>query len=541
MGILSYSNGQKIETLGEPLYPVDLFIHYANMGELVRFTGAVGKPILYGMVAGACVLGWAGWKVLGNPGPANWIRRIAALAIVLVFHFLLVTDSAGFLSGIQKASGLVPEEYSWRQNENYRSNGVLGGFVTNLGNLRIRKPEGYSRELADSALGRNAEKPETGNARIGNPEIGTGTLPDVVVILSESFWDVTKLPSVRITPDPLENFRKIAPEGISGTMTSPMFGGKTAAVEFEVLTGNSMALLPKGSIPYQQYVFDGFPSLPRLFRENGYRTSAVHTFEKSFFNRAGAYPKLGFDRFVAKEDIPDPKYEGPFISDETFTDEILKRLDDGSDGKPSFLFGISMENHFSYEGHKFDAFDVDVSASGGNLDAEDLVTIRNYAQGIRAADRQLGRLVEILRKRERPTAVLFFGDHLGILRDEYGAYVRSGFLPSSDESSWSPEEALAMRSPDFLLWANYPLPQSVREAFPEGNGNPAARVRAAFLGDLAIRVSGIRPDPRYLFLREAALCVDAGTVDPKPKNAPGCPEAFHEYASVQYRTTFDRK
>ena len=37
-------------------------------------------------------------------------------------------------------------------------------------------------------------------------------------------------------------------------MFSPEFGGMTANVEFEALTGFSNAFLPYGSIPYQQYV-----------------------------------------------------------------------------------------------------------------------------------------------------------------------------------------------------------------------------------------------------------------------------------------------
>ena len=459
------------------------------------------------------------------------------LSALAGFHAALMGGPAVLLSGIQKASGLVPESYSWRQNESYRNNGVLGGFVTNLGNLRIREPEGYSREKSDAALREFQGGALTdGNGAPGIPEkSGTGTRkPDVVVILSESFWDVTKLPGTRFEPDPLENFRNVAREGVSGTMTSPMFGGKTAAVEFEVLTGNSMAFLPKGSIPYQQYVFDGFPSLPRLFKENGYRTQAVHTFEKTFFNRNGAYPKLGFDRFVSKEDIPDPKYEGPFISDETFTDEILKALDSGSGSGPAFVFGVSMENHFSYEGHKFDAFDVDVSSDSGALTKDDLVTLRNYAQGIRAADKQLARLVNVLRKRSEPTVVLFFGDHLGILGDEYGAYVRSGFLPGSDESSWTRGQALAMRSPNYLLWANFPLPPGMEPGSEK-------TVRAAFLGDLAVEASGITPDARYRFLRSVSACVDDESVDPVPKSTPECAETFRKYGFVQYRTTFDRE
>ena len=68
--------------------------------------------------------------------------------------------------------------------------------------------------------------------------------------MSESFWDPTKLPGVTITPDPIPTMRELR----SGSMFSPEFGGMTANIEFEALTGFSNAFLPYGSIPYQQYV-----------------------------------------------------------------------------------------------------------------------------------------------------------------------------------------------------------------------------------------------------------------------------------------------
>ncbi|MDQ1343475.1 MAG: hypothetical protein QG650_194, partial [Patescibacteria group bacterium] len=259
----------------------------------------------------------------------------------------------------------------------------------------------------------------------------------------------------------------------------------TALVEFEILTGNSKAYLPKGSVPYQQNHREPNPSNPSEIKKNGYETVAVHTYDRSFFNRARAYPILGFDRFIGKEDIPDPKYKGPFVSDETFTDEILRQLKDAKRTKPLFVFGISMENHFSYEGHKFDGFDVSVSGSG--LTDDDIRTVRNYAQGIYDADRELGRLVAELRNFDEPTYLLFFGDHLGILGNDFGVYERSLFVSSADESEWSEKERLAMYSPPFLVWNNF----SNFAANPNSPTNPREKrdfkhVRAPFLGNLLL-------------------------------------------------------
>ena len=45
-----------------------------------------------------------------------------------------------------------------------------------------------------------------------------------------------------------------APNTISGHLYVSVLGGNTANSEFEYLTGDSMAFLPSGSIPYQQYL-----------------------------------------------------------------------------------------------------------------------------------------------------------------------------------------------------------------------------------------------------------------------------------------------
>ena len=49
-----------------------------------------------------------------------------------------------------------------------------------------------------------------------------------LLALTGTFWDPTKLPGVKITPDPIANVRKLR----SGSVFSPEFGGMTANVEF---------------------------------------------------------------------------------------------------------------------------------------------------------------------------------------------------------------------------------------------------------------------------------------------------------------------
>jgi len=70
------------------------------------------------------------------------------------------------------------------------------------------------------------------------------------------------------------------------------------------------------------------------------------------------------------------------------TDTILSELKsrNGSD-KPAFVFAISMENHFSYEGDKYAGHEIDVEAP--LLSEDDKLTLKNYVQGLHDADREL--------------------------------------------------------------------------------------------------------------------------------------------------------
>ena len=57
------------------------------------------------------------------------------------------------------------------------------------------------------------------------------------------------------------------------------FGGYTCNTEFEFLTGLSMGVLPRGSVPYLQYVSKQYPfSLPSHLDELGYKSVAVHPY-----------------------------------------------------------------------------------------------------------------------------------------------------------------------------------------------------------------------------------------------------------------------
>ena len=62
----------------------------------------------------------------------------------------------------------------------------------------------------------------------------------------------------------------------TGYLNVSVKGGNTANTEFEFLTGDTMAFLPAGSIPYQQYITKDTPSMASYLKSLGYETYAMH-------------------------------------------------------------------------------------------------------------------------------------------------------------------------------------------------------------------------------------------------------------------------
>lgn len=124
---------------------------------------------------------------IANMGKSFRFRnfRISAFVVLAIFHVAVFTNAYGVLTGLQTTSGLKPEDYSWRQVENYADNGFVAGFFTNVGNALVEKPVGYER----------AEVEKNATLKIESSAMPSDDVrPDVVLLLSESFWDPTKLP-----------------------------------------------------------------------------------------------------------------------------------------------------------------------------------------------------------------------------------------------------------------------------------------------------------------------------------------------------------
>jgi hypothetical protein len=234
-------------------------------------------------------------------------------------------------------------------------------------------------------------------------------LPDIVVIQSESFFDARRIwPGIK--PQVLANYDlACANAALHGRLEVPAWGANTMRPEFCFLTG-----LPPESLdvhrfnPYRQLARRPLPALPTILREAGYLTTCLHPHPARFFRRDRAFPNLGFERFIDDSSFRGAKKCGAYISDEAVTDKLLVELPDNR--TPSFFFVITMENHGPLHLESIKPEEVDGFYHGAPpISCEELAI---YLRHLQNADRQLGRLLEHLSARTRPTVLCFYGEHL---------------------------------------------------------------------------------------------------------------------------------
>ncbi|HEV2504209.1 MAG TPA: LTA synthase family protein [Mesorhizobium sp.] len=429
---LAFVGHQKSRYLGDPLYPTD-FLYVRQIVELlpllVRERPWMGAALAIGIV-GTLALVMMLWRMWRRRAPAlRYKARLARLvvAIPLLAFFVSIMDYATF-SWTRDRLQIIP--MMWDQKENYNSNGFALAFALNVPMAHVGAPAGYS----DKAI-----------ATIARPEATTTVpedKPDIIMVMSESFWDPTILPGVSIKPDPLAAVRQLR----SGSMLSPEFGGMTANVEFEALTGFSNAFLPAGSIPYQQYVRAPVPSLATFLKSEGYSARAFHPGTNWFWNRTAVYADFGFDDFQSEETTPLEK-RGPLASDKAMTDQLISTADAAEE--PFFYFAVSLQNHGPYEPNRYTDASHTVEAPISQWAKDSLLS---YAEGAADADRNLKRLIDWAEKRDRPTVIVFFGDHLPPLGP---VYVETGFLKDNvAPRREAPDQMKLHRETPLVVWSN---------------------------------------------------------------------------------------
>jgi phosphoglycerol transferase MdoB-like AlkP superfamily enzyme len=230
-------NALKVQNLGAPLMPAD----FRMLGQL----GKGGGDLLSGylphialLVVGllACIAVLVAWFRF-EPPMLEKRPRIPRFAVSAVLLAALVTLVVGvpFWRGLYNAKllGLQP----WSPTATREHNGLVESLLL----FHLQYGAAHDKPDVAAALQLMARfEPRIEALAKSTAAAAPPRKPDIVVILSESFFDPTILNGYDKDVDFMPNLRRLAQHGTSGWMHSPTFGGGTIRTEFEVLTGLSL-------------------------------------------------------------------------------------------------------------------------------------------------------------------------------------------------------------------------------------------------------------------------------------------------------------
>ena len=356
--VVMYINTEKMASRNTPFLPEDLAMSgeaggLASMINLERFLNmlfTIVVIIIITIIINKISKKIWHFKFSRKQKIAIFIPQIALILICAHFlnlHTLEIRNLSGKGTFI-KVENLETSIDFTDQAYNYRTNGFILATISNLQTKTQKQPEGYSKEAVQKIVQKYQKIAEENNK---NRKKLSDEKVNVVYVMSESFID-PKLGKHLYdygNKEPIPYTQEIKKSQSSGWAASSEYGGGTANVEFEALTGLSNFFL--NSIPYTSIIpaNKDTPSIVKNFNENGYKTIAMHPYNRNMYRREVVYSNLGFqeyrsaDGFKNNSRIDNSKY----ISDESAFNEVLAELKNSQ--KPEFIHLVTMQNHMPYE------------------------------------------------------------------------------------------------------------------------------------------------------------------------------------------------
>ena len=495
----------KVRARYEAVLPSDLDFLHADAANLLTFLPARSLLMIGLGVLALVILGVLCWLVTrmdarrgrpvatGNKTLGAGLRTVGVLVPILVVTLFMSTVGTYGSPAYRFSQFMGDIPSMWDSVYDAQRNGVFVSFSRQLRPKVMDQPAGYSRATMQSLARRYQRSAD----RINRDRKSYMNESSLVYILSESFSDPTRVPGVALNQDPMPHIRSIKEGTTSGLMLSSGYGGGTANLEFQAMTGLSMANFdPSLTSPYQQVIphLSWIPTVNQAWGSPS-KSLAFHPYESSMYSRAENYKKFGFSHFysltgpdqIAHQDRID---RSQYVGDRSAYDSALEQM--GDDKGNQFVEVITMQNHMPYNDW-YDDNNFSVSSSDPNmpLGDDEMQSIRTYAKGVSLTDQATADFLNSLDSQSKPVTVVFYGDHLP------GIYGTAG----SDQRN-----SLALHLTDYFIWSNKASDASGTQVSNSAYSSPnffQAQVAehmdtkvspfTAFLTELHDKISAIEP------------------------------------------------
>lgn len=416
----------------------------------------------------------------GAPKRASWPARGvrvagSALCVFLVMFF-------GYFGPVT----IKPKTtYGWAWQNTYYTYGYLAGTIeaTSLMADPIIEPEGYSDAAAVEAFAK--ADGYTGPATAETAQ----DYPDVVLILSESFYDFDLVTDLQADTD-IMPVTKNLPNSVYGHTISPHVGGGTNSTEYEMLTSNSLILMPSIT-PFNWLNLYNANSVVSYLKGLGYSTMAAHPYTNSNYRRDSAWLALGFDETHFEDDFPTQDRYGdrPYQTDSATYKDWEKLYEAMPEDKPRFSFLVSIQSHGDYDMNDASLDIVHAATDYGEYDE----LMDEYLSCIKMTDAAVQELCDYFtaqyEKTGRKVIVAMAGDHA------------PSFVTHVADPSFAAGNDLELleRSTPFFIWANYPLEHTDAAV---STTDPLNRMDMVMLTPTLLQQAGLPLSDYYKYLLE---------------------------------------
>ncbi|HVH34580.1 MAG TPA: sulfatase-like hydrolase/transferase, partial [Tahibacter sp.] len=252
--------------------------------------------------------------------------------------------------------------------------------------------------------------------QVWNEQVATGgdprQRPDIVVVLEESTFDPTMLTVCKLPLCKRKLFQDDKRTRAHGYLQVHTWGGGTWTSEFAFLTsmahvlfGNAGLYAPFNLAPRVVY------SLPRVMKENGYRTLVIYPMSGSFINARNAYRYYGFDEFYDGSDNGLGWESTDFDLLKVFDRVVAQERRDHPD-QPLFVFMLTLHQHGPHMtplGQLPSPYNKPLFPR--QLDTWLNLNLGNYLSRLEQSEQAMSELEQKLFASDRRTVLMHFGDH----------------------------------------------------------------------------------------------------------------------------------
>lgn len=436
--IFIIANSLKYEMRKEPILPSDL----SWLKQIVLVFSFVDTSFIIGALGGIVLLSllfylfknklWVGKPFL------KWKER--SIVFVLISTLLIFTTQSINMLGNGKELNIpiISTLYKtvnidWLGNTvNANVKSLSYVWVKQMVTSVMEKPSGYSSKKIEEI----EQKYKIVADGINKSRKNSIEEQTVIYILSESFSQPDRIPGTKLSRELTPYINSLQTTVPNGLMLSDGYGGGTANMEFQSLTGLAMYnMSPSVSTIYTEIATSMrfIPSISDYFSISN--RIAIHLESGNNYSRNIIYNMLEFDRFIGTSNTDSTakniKKEGLYPSDATTYQYVLDSLTN----EPQFFSVITMQNHVPWSA----GLPEDIKVTNSEFNSKENESLTSYGRLLNRTDDATKEFFNQLSNIDKKVTVVFYGDHLP------GLYKSENF--ESDPS-------LQFKT-DYFIWSNF--------------------------------------------------------------------------------------